>query len=200
MDYFAYYKAKKEQETFVFQGEEYPIRTMVKLTKEGRKELKTNKKYAQLFWHAIYPGHLSWGYIVDWDRPTKGEWVPRKECTNKSPDEIIEEIVQAAPLLDEDHEVQNKREASYWHADIIWQGIKAMCWIFASLIFNDWVLRLFICICAAVYYGFKSEQLHNQHFVRSFNTVEFLYGIDLDLILAYYFNPSVYVPYEVDNN
>lgn len=193
MDYAAFMAARQRVDTFTFRGNEYPVKSIVELTPFGRKQLKTNKKYAQLTSHVIFPRELHrWYFIIDWTKNANG-YVPTNSSTKIDLDEIIEEVVMQAPLIGENEPIQNKKETSYWHPDIIWEGIKMLSAWFSAFIFKDWFLRLVVQIGASVYFGRKIETLHNSHYVKSYNTVEFLYGINQHLIIKYYLDVSVIV-------
>lgn len=157
-------KDYKKDPTFTFNGREYLVHSVVQLTEEGRRYLGAwNREAVLIEQFTYYNGKLCWKYeFKSVDLTTSGVI---NVSTDKTPDELIEEIIQPVSYdyyVREELDklgVSNINTNAKKHITPAWKipevrkaTIYYIIVILAVAIFKDWYIKLVIRIAASLFY------------------------------------------------
>ena len=190
----------KYKNTFMFQGVQYPIYSIVRLNNLGRKVLETNLECVQIISHyttqkqsKYYTNEVEhiWTYQTKWKFGNNGVLLPNgAKRTDYTPDDLIKEIVMVAPLPGVEEGMQDQNMASYWHADIVWEWCKCAFICFTACVFKSWSLKgtIWLIVCLATH--FKCDNIHGVYISASIKTFETQFRITKKIVMDLYFNPQ----------
>jgi hypothetical protein len=157
-------KDYKKDPTFTFHEQEYLVHSVVRLTEEGRRYLGSWNREAVLieqFTH--YNGKLCWKYeFKSIDLTTSGVI---NVSTDRTPDELIEEVVQSANynyyvreelnklgVLNPDTSGEKHIVPAFKIPEIRKATIYYIIVVLAVVIFKDWYVKFIIRIVASLFY------------------------------------------------
>ena len=183
-------------DTFVFNGREYPIKSVVQLNNKGRSELHTNLKCVQITSHSFDPESEThyWYYDTEWENNNQILLPKIKRWSILTPDDLIESVAMVAPLPGVISQIQDKKVASYWHKDILLEFIKCGALMVAALILKGWFNKWLACVVVFWWHYCKIEKMHKNYITESFDTFESRYCITPELVFTLYFNTeNIYV-------
>jgi hypothetical protein len=157
-------KDYKKDPTFIFNGHEYLVHSVVRLTEEGRRYLGAwNKEVVLIEQFTYYNGKLCWKYEFKSVDLTTSDVI--NVSTDKTPDELIEEVIQSASYdyyvreeLDKFgvSNINTNTKKNITPAWKITEVRKATIYyiivIFTVVIFKDWYIKLIIRIAASLFY------------------------------------------------
>lgn len=183
---------RKDKYAFTFQGQEYPINSIVKLNNVGRKELQTDLECVQIISHYIYNDTPIWVYRIQWEFAGPNNMLAPKYAkkTYIIPDELIDEVVLQAPLPGVEKGMQDDKLAKYWHIETIWEWVKYAILCFVMCIFKSWTFRLSMWLILFWMTYVKCEHIHSDYIMASIKTFETQYCITKEMVMDLHFNPQ----------
>ena len=170
---------------FEFKGEKYVAYSTVKLTDEAMYYLETTKKEVQLIEEFIYyDGTTCWKYALDWTYDAALGLRPLTMSTDRTPDELIEEVVKPATIEYLEFMVTGKPMPSQkvkkislkdWEIPGLMTGWVVFILVCIGIfIFKDWIVKFLLWNIAGWYFGFWRQKLVNAHTIYKYeeNTTE----------------------------
>ena len=153
---------------FDFNGKQYTVGALVKLTEKGHRELYRNSGYnfvkngvRLVDYHTDSKSTKSWRYIIGWHMYPDGSKRPVLHSTNLEPDVIVSEVLYPAvnEVIDKPGELKVEfKEQNYNPSDCEVEGVVFgwaiffVVWI-GAFVFKDWWIVLLIQISAGLYFG-----------------------------------------------
>lgn len=169
-------KDYKHVMTFKFNNKHYLVHSVVRLTDEGKKYLGSRTKEVVLT-EVFY----NWNNILCWKYQFRGLSLTSgviELCTDRPPDELIEEVVIPATPNYTEREVfgtnassyttGNKKKPKDWEIPEVLTGwIIYIIIFFTVAVFKDWYVKLIIRIAAGWFFG-----IYRQSYVDAYTTYE----------------------------
>lgn len=162
---------------FDFNGKQYVIGALVRLTEKGHRELYRNSGYnfvkngvRLVDYHTDSKNTKSWRYIIGWHMYPDGSKRPVLHSTNLEPDVIVSEVLYPSinEVIDKPGELQVEfKEPNYNPSDCEVEGVVSgwvvffVIWI-GAFVFKDWWIVLLIQISAGWYFGNWRENKINE--------------------------------------
>ena len=192
-----YTKNYKQEYTFKFKGKDYRVRSVVRLTEKGRRYLGSRTREVILLEQFInWNGKTCWKYQF---RSFNSYGEAADYSTDRTPDELIEEVVSEPTLSYVYREAmdvmlpiyqEKKQKPKGWDIPEVRRGWLVLIAIFVGTIFfKDVVGKLIVRVLAGVIFG-----LYRQSYIESYTSygyddkdkdiiqkqIEVLYGIKPD--------------------
>ena len=171
-----YTKDYKHEYWFTFKGEKYRVHSIVKLTEEARWYFGSNSREVILTEEFVnQKGVRCWKYEY---RTLGPNCHITNAVTNRTPDELIEEVVIPAKdeyasreifgTLSPNYTTGEKHTPKDWEIPEVRNGWIILILIFIGVaIFKDWYVQLIIRIAAGWIFG-----LYRQAYVNAYTTYE----------------------------
>ena len=169
-----YTKDYRHDYFFNFKGKSYPVHSIVKLTEEGRNYLKSLRKEV-----ILTEQFYNWNNVICWKYEFKS--IKTNEgitnySTDKSPDELIEEVIMPATVGYMEREVLGASAPSYilgtkymkkdWEIPEIKKAFAILVAVFiGAYIFKDWYVQLIIRVVAGFIFG-----IYRQNYINAYIT------------------------------
>ena len=165
-----YTKKYEHEYWFDFKGKRYRVHSVVKLTDEGRSYLEMSRKEVILteVFHSNFGGKKMWTYLGDDIRLHIGV---RDKSTDVPPDELIEEVIEAASQEYASREILGANSPYFatgeknvpkdWDIPEVKMGWIIFILVFiGAFIFRDWYVQLIIRLIAGIwFFGYRKAQI-----------------------------------------